>query len=207
MTKTANNSPQYLRCPHCGKTQFLLEGKHCQRCQYRVFKRKPNSIQKSWAYLITAVILLFPANLLPISLLTKQGQDYPDTILSGTINLLNQNPPIAIIVFIASIVVPVAKIIGLGWILITIKLELPMSPHKQQLMFKVIDWIGRWSILDLFVIAIMMTLLDRGFLLSFIPGPAATSFALVVIFTLMAAKNFDTRLIWDCCNKNNSDIK
>lgn len=196
---------QYLRCLRCGKTQKAKENQLCSRCQASLHKRKPQSIQKSWAYLITAIVLLFPANLLPISLLTKQGKDIPDTIYSGIISLVNQDMvPIAIIVFVASIVVPIAKIIGLSWILIAIKLQLAVSPYKQMIMFRIIDWIGRWSILDLFVIAIMMTLLDRGLLLSFVPGPAASSFALVVVFTLLAARSFDTRLIWDNTSAKNA---
>lgn len=192
-----------LRCQHCGKTQLKQEAQLCERCQHPVFMRKPHCLQKSWAYLLTAIILLFPANLLPISLLTQKGREVPDTIYSGILNLIRQDMlPIAIIVFIASIVVPIAKILGLGWILISIKLNLPISPLKQLFMFRIIDWIGRWSILDLFVIAIMVSLLDRDLLLSFIPGPAATSFALVVVFTLLSAKSFDTRLIWDKHNNN-----
>ena len=189
---------RYIRCNHCGKTQMAMNGQACSRCSTELFKRKPYSIQTTWAYLISAVILLFPANLLPISLLTKQGENYPDTIYSGIISLSKQEMlPIAVIVFVASIVVPVAKVVGLLWILISIQLRLKISPTKQMLMFKIIDWIGRWSILDLFVIAIMMTLLDQDLLLSFVPGPAATPFALVVVLTILAAKSFDTRLIWD----------
>ncbi|MDO6525529.1 paraquat-inducible protein A [Motilimonas sp. 1_MG-2023] len=160
--------------------------------------RQTNSLQKTWAYLITACIFIFPANFMPITILISQGNETPDTIMSGVIALINSGSAgIAIIVFVASIVVPIAKILGMGFILLSLQLQLSMSHKMRFIMFKFIDWVGRWSMLDLFVISIMVAVIDKGQLLVIVPGPGATAFASVVVLTLLAAKSFDTRLMWD----------
>lgn len=170
----------------------------CPVCGNEIYMRKKYSLQKTWALLITASIFIFPANLYPITYLLKNNTLYPDTIFSGILSLWNTDMPgIALIVFIASIVVPFFKIIGLGLIALSVQNRWKLAPKKQLLAFNLIDWIGKWSILDLFVISIMVAVFDKGHLLSVYPGIAATSFTIVVLCTLSAANNFDTRLIWD----------
>jgi paraquat-inducible protein A len=170
----------------------------CPTCNNDIYLRKKNSLQKTWALLITAIIFIVPANIYPITYLLKNNILYPDTIFSGIISLVESEMiGIAIIVFVASILVPILKIVALIVIVLAVQLHWKLSAKKQLLIFTFVDWIGRWSILDLFVISIMVAVFDKGSLLSVYPGVAATSFTLVVITTLFAAHCFDTRLIWD----------
>jgi len=171
---------------------------HCPFCLNEISQREKNSLQKTWALLITAIIFIFPANLYPITYLLKNSTLYPDTIFSGILSLVDSGMQgIALIVFIASIVVPFVKIIALSVIAFSVQYGWNVNPKKQLLAFYLVDWIGKWSILDLFVISIMVAIFDKGQLLSVYPGIAATSFTIVVITTLFAANSFDTRLIWD----------
>ncbi|SIR09330.1 paraquat-inducible protein A [Shewanella morhuae] len=171
---------------------------HCQRCQAELHIRDYSSLQKSWALLITAAILLVPANIYPITILTNQGQVRHDTIFSGILHLVNSDMlPIAMIVFTASILVPWIKIIGLSIYLCAISFDIPISKKKLMVGFHAIEWIGRWSMLDLFVISITVALVNMGQLLDAKPAPAATAFALVILLTQLAAKVLDTRLLWD----------
>lgn len=171
---------------------------HCPHCNNAISPRIKHSLQKTWALLVTAIIFLIPANAYPITYLLKNNILYPDTIFSGIISLVDSDmPAIAFIVFIASIVVPIFKIVALAFIALAVQRRWKLSEKKQLWAFNFIDWVGRWSILDLFVISIMVAVFDKGHLLSVYPGVAATSFTIVVITTLFAAHCFDTRLIWD----------
>lgn len=170
----------------------------CQRCGSKLKVRDYGSLQKSWALLITAAILLVPANIYPITMLTNQGKIRHDTIFSGIVHLVQSDMlPIAVIVFTASILVPWLKIIGLATYLSAITFNLPVSKRKLMAGFHFIEWIGRWSMLDLFVISLTVALVNMGQLLDAKPAPAATAFALVILLTQLAAKVLDTRLLWD----------
>ncbi|GIU04411.1 paraquat-inducible membrane protein A [Shewanella morhuae] len=184
-------------CKMCRQLNSI-EFTHCQRCQAELHIRDYSSLQKSWALLITAAILLVPANIYPITILTNQGQVRHDTIFSGILHLVNSDMlPIAMIVFTASILVPWIKIIGLSIYLCAISFDIPISKKKLMVGFHAIEWIGRWSMLDLFVISITVALVNMGQLLDAKPAPAATAFALVILLTQLAAKVLDTRLLWD----------
>ena len=183
-------------CHCCQLTQEALLD--CRRCGSPLHHRIPKSLQKTWAYLITASIFILPANLYPISIFMNNGKRIEDTIFSGVAGLVKTGMTgIAIIIFVASIAVPVAKIIGLAYILLCIQFK-KQSQHLQRMrIFRIVHWIGKWSVMDLFVIAIMVALIDRGQILDFTPGPGAIAFAVVVILTMLAAESLDSRLIWD----------
>lgn len=186
-------------CSVCGNySEHNTDAIQCPTCHQKISLRTTHSLQKTWALLITALIFIIPANVYPITYLLKNNIRYPDTILSGIISLLESDMfGIALIVFVASIVVPVLKIVALIFITLSVQLHWKFSAKKQLLIFTFVDWVGRWSILDLFVISIMVSVFDKGHLLSVYPGVAATCFTIVVISTLFAANSFDTRLIWD----------
>ncbi|MFT7053239.1 MAG: paraquat-inducible protein A [Psychromonas sp.] len=186
-------------CKVCeNHSPYKTDRAHCPVCLNPVSVRTKNSLQKTWAFLITSVVFIFPANLYPITYLLKNNIRYPDTIFSGILSLIDSGMlTIAIIVFIASIVVPIFKIMALTFILLAIQFQWRFSQKKQLWIFNIVDWIGKWSILDLFVISIMVAVFDKGHLLSVYPGIAASSFTIVVLTTLFAANSFDTRLIWD----------
>ncbi|GLR74415.1 MULTISPECIES: paraquat-inducible protein A [Aliivibrio] len=185
-----------VHCGHCHFTQ--QKGSHCIRCKRPIHSRKPKSIQKTWTYLLTAAIFIIPANILSISILLTNGKRLEDTIFSGVAGLIKTDMyGIAIIIFVASIIVPVAKILGLGYLLLCVQFKRTVFHRQRMSIYVAVKWIGKWSVMDLFVISIMMTLIDRGQILDFTPGLGAVAFGLVVVFTMLAAESFDSRLIWD----------
>lgn len=190
-------------CSVCRKVNSL-SSITCARCDTKLAARNFASIQQSWALLITATILLILANIYPITILTNRGVVTNDTIFSGISHLVHTGMiPIAIIVFTASILVPWLKIIGLATYLTAISFRIPISKRKMMVGFHIIEWIGRWSMLDLFVISITVALVNMGQLLDAKPAPAATAFALVILLTQLAAKVLDTRLLWDRLETHN----
>ncbi|GIU53303.1 PqiA family protein [Shewanella sp. KT0246] len=190
-------------CGTCRNINAISDAR-CSRCYSKIQPRNEQSLQQSWALLITAAILLIPANIYPITMLTNQGKVTYDTIFTGIVHLVHSDMiPIAIIVFTASILVPWLKIAGLAIYLTAISFNLPISKKKLMVGFHIIEWIGRWSMLDLFVIALTVAVVNMGQLLDAKPAPAATAFALVILLTQLAAKVLDTRLLWDRLEKNN----
>ena len=190
-----------LVCHEChllNPVQTEVAHQHCERCGGLLHARRPNSLARTWALLLTAAILYVPANLLPIMTVNSLGKGQSDTIMSGVIELVHLGMlPIAAVVFIASILVPTFKLVGIALLLYSVQRHQPMSPRQRVLMFRFIEWIGRWSMLDIFVIAILVALVRFGNLASIEPGIGAVAFASVVILTMLAALTFDPRLIWD----------
>ncbi|NOJ14156.1 paraquat-inducible protein A [Vibrio splendidus] len=185
-----------VHCHNCHLSQ--PDGHTCVRCHHDLYHRKPYSIQKTWALLFAASVAIIPANVIPISILITNGQRLEDTIISGVASLINSDMyGIAAIIFIASIVVPVAKILGLTYILICIKMKRAVYHRQRMTIYFIVKWVGKWSVMDLFVISIMMTLVDRGQILNFTPGYGAVAFGVVVVLTMLAAESLDPRLIWD----------
>ncbi len=171
---------------------------NCPRCASTVHPRKPNSLVHSWALVITSLILLFPANLLPIMKVEYMGASEYSTIMDGIIYFFKEGSyGIGIIILVASVLVPVFKIIGIMMILVSIHFRIDSWLEHKTLMFRFIKFIGRWSMLDIFVIALLTALVDFGFLSTIAAAPAAPFFCGVVIATMLAAEVFDTRLIWD----------
>ncbi|WP_353406408.1 paraquat-inducible protein A [Pseudoteredinibacter isoporae] len=156
------------------------------------------SIQRTWALLLTSVILYVPANLLPIMYTRTLGQDEPSTIMGGVLLLWKLGSyPIALVIFIASVFVPVAKMIILIWLNYTVQKGFTGNTQSRIFWYRVTEFIGRWSMVDVFVVAILVSLIQLGNLMSIYPGPAAMAFCGVVIATMLAAMTFDTRLMWN----------
>lgn len=170
----------------------------CRRCGARLHGRRPNSIARTWALLLSAALLYIPANLLPIMSVHMLGRGSPATIMGGVIELIQAGMlPIALVVFVASILVPSFKLLGIALLLYSVQRHQVMSPRQRILMYRFIEWIGRWSMLDIFVIAILVALVSFGNLASIEASAGALAFAAVVILTMLAAITFDPRLIWD----------
>lgn len=187
-------------CGECHKLAYLREGEvqHCARCGARLHARRPDSIARTWALLVTAAILYIPANLLPIMTVNFLGKGTPATIMEGVVELMHAGMlPIAMVVFVASILVPTFKLVGIALLLYSVQRHQPMSARQRILMYRFIEWIGRWSMLDIFVIAILVAAVNFGNLASIEANLGAAAFASVVILTMMAAVTFDPRLIWD----------
>ncbi|HDS1698413.1 MULTISPECIES: paraquat-inducible protein A [Pseudomonas] len=190
-----------LVCNECHELNRREDGstaQTCTRCGAIVHARRPNSIVRTWALLIAASILYIPANILPIMTVSTLGQGSPDTIMSGVITLLKHGMvPIAAVVFIASILVPTFKLVGIGLLLYSVQRRQPLSARQRILMYRFIEFIGRWSMLDIFVIAILVAVVNFGRIASVEANLGAVAFATVVILTMLAALTFDPRLIWD----------
>ena len=175
-------------------------GKHptCPRCGGTVHARKPNSIERTWALVITAIILYFPANLLPVMTVTSLGKQEPSTIISGVIHLLQHGMwPLALIVFVASVVVPTLKIGVLCFLLLSVQRRSSWRPLDRTRLYRITEIVGRWSMVDVFVVAILVALVQLGSLATIQAGTGAVYFGAVVVTTMMAAESFDPRLIWD----------
>ncbi|MGR3888452.1 paraquat-inducible protein A [Pseudomonas sp. 1152_12] len=185
-------------CHELNKQEADTEEQLCTRCGALVHTRRPNSLTRTWALLITAAILYIPANLLPIMTVNSLGQGDPSTIMAGVIQLVQHGMfPIAAVVFIASILVPTFKLVGIGLLLFSVQRHQPLSARQRIVMYRFIEFIGRWSMLDIFVIAILVAVVNFGRLASVEANLGAAAFASVVILTMLAAVTFDPRLIWD----------
>ena len=171
---------------------------HCPRCGAILHRRKPNSLARTWALVVAAAILYIPANLLPVMTVVYFGRGEPDTILSGVKELIQAGMwPVALLVFFASITVPVLKLIGLTFLLITVQRRSRWRLRDRGLIYRIIEQVGRWSMVDIFMISILVALVNLGSIATIEPGAGAICFAAVVIITMFASMSFDPRLIWD----------
>lgn len=194
-----------LHCSVCGclcKPPHHLaadEVMQCPRCRSRLaLPNVQRSIEITWALLIAAVILYIPANTLPIMSVYMLGSGQPDTIISGAYHLLEAGQwPLALIVFVASIVVPLLKLLTLGFLLITIQQRSQWRNHDRMRLYKITEYIGRWSMVDIFVIAILTGLVQFGNLAHVEANVGSFSFAAVVVLTMFAARTLDAHLIWE----------
>lgn len=187
-----------LRYPDHGPDTRVL----CPRCGATVHQRRRGSIAVTWALTLTAVILLIPANVFPIMTVVYFGDGEPSTIIDGVLYLVNHGMiPIALIIFIASIAVPFLKITGIVVLLLSVQFRWPLNPRQRTVMYRMVEWIGRWSMLDIFVIAILAKLVALGAIAEIRGGIAAVFFGLAVVLTMLAALSFDPRLIWDRVNR------
>lgn len=170
----------------------------CTRCNHIVRKRIKNSLQVSLALTICAILLYIPAMVYPIMEVTRLGVKIESTILEGVTSFLNMESYfIAIVIFIASIVIPMIKLVGLLFIFVSLKINIKLSNNRKILIFKFIEAIGKWSMIDIYVVALLASIVQLDELFNIKGGLAATSFALMVILTMIAANRFDTRIIWD----------
>ncbi len=194
-------SEQYQGCHECTDIARINK-KYCDTCGSLLHQRINHSLQKTWALLITSVLLYIPANLLPIMHTNFLGVETANTILGGVIVLWGHGSyPIAMIIFIASVLVPIGKILALSWLCYTVQAEHEESYVQKTQLYRITEIVGRWSMVDVFVVAILVALIQMGKIMSIYPGWGAVTFASMVIVTVLAAISFDPRLIWSPLNK------
>ncbi|WP_243041603.1 paraquat-inducible protein A [Dyella sedimenti] len=170
----------------------------CPRCGSPLHRRKSASYSRTWALLIAAFFFYIPANVLPIMRTVSVGDVDDNTILSGVIELwVKGSPDLAIIVFTASIVVPVLKFFALGLLLISSQRGSAWAQRQRGKLYRLVEFIGYWSMLDVFVVALLTALVQFGFFSQVEPLPGVVFFGLTVIITMFASMTFDPRLIWD----------
>nr|WP_031206973.1 paraquat-inducible protein A [Halomonas huangheensis] len=170
----------------------------CERCGEKLHVRRPASLQRCWALLATAAVLYIPANIYPIMYTTTLGDESPNTIIGGVIYLASHGSwPVAIVIFVASVIVPIGKLLALVWLCLVAPRAADMRALTRARLYRLTELIGRWSMVDVFVVAILSALIHAGALMSVTPGAAALPFSGVVIVTMLAAMSFDPRLLWD----------
>jgi paraquat-inducible protein A len=194
-----------VSCHVCGLLSRLNgPAAHCPRCSARLHARKPDSLSRTWALVVLAYVLYIPANILPIlesrALLTTES----NTIMSGIVLFWESGSwLIAALVFIASVVVPLTKLLALTWLLVSVQMKSRARPYQRTQLYRMVEFIGRWSMLDIYVVALTVTLVQVGTLATIEVGPAALAFGTVVVVTMIAAHTFDPRLIWDAAEAPN----
>jgi paraquat-inducible protein A len=170
----------------------------CPRCQSSIHSRKVESLTRTWALVLTAIILYIPANLYPVMTVSKLGQGEPSTIISGVIHLIHSGMwPLALIVFMASIFVPVGKFIILIYLLLSVRHRSRRHAKDRTRLYRILEIFGHWSMVDVYLVSILVALVNLGFLATIEPGVGVLYFGAVVITTLFASRAFDPRLIWD----------
>jgi len=186
-----------IACMNCGKVHDA-DVTTCTRCEGRITSRKPNSLQQVWAWLVAGIILFFPANIYPMLITSTLVESSESTILGGVVDLVHYGSyGIAAVVFVASILIPIGKFVAIIYLAYSVQKQSALNQHQRHKLYDLVEFIGRWSMIDVFVVAILSALVQLNTIATINPGIAAVSFALSVIFTMLAAQSFDPRMIWD----------
>ncbi|MEO8753132.1 MAG: paraquat-inducible protein A [Casimicrobiaceae bacterium] len=180
---------------------------HCPRCGEGLEWRRAHAVQRTWAFLIAAAILYIPANALPVLTTNTLVSSQSDTIISGVIYLYTSGSwPLALIVLIASVMIPLGKIAALAFVLVTVARGSATNNRQRTRMYRVVEFIGRWSMLDVFVDTFVVALVQLAPLMSVDPGPGVVYFMGVVVLTMFAAQSFDPRMIWDAASRPKAHV-
>lgn len=197
-----------IGCHTCGRASHAEPGEPCLRCDAPLHPRKPGSIARSWAFLIAAAAFYIPANLYPVLTLIRFGQGHPSTILHGVVELIEYKMwPLALLVFVASVLVPLLKLVSLAFLLITTQRRATWRLRDRTRLYRVVDVVGRWSMIDIFMLAVLVALVRMGILASVYPGLGAVCFGACVVLTMLAAFSFDPRLMWDAAGQAACDAE
>lgn len=207
MSETENLPPRacnvgLVLCIACGRVSSQRRAprgqRYCARCAAPLYQRKPGSLRRSWAFLLAAAFLYIPANALPIMHRSTALGDYDNTILNGVLELWQDGAwDLAVIVFTASIVVPLAKIIAILALLLSVHRRYRTHLPERARLYRIVEFIGQWSMLDIFVVALLVALVHFRALAEISAGPGAIAFGGVVVLTMLASQSFDPRLLWD----------
>jgi paraquat-inducible protein A len=186
-------------CTVCGDlNRVVARGSGCQRCGQPVELRKPNSLTRSWAFLLAAAILYIPANLYPILESRTVAGVERDTILQGVVLLWNSGSwPLALLVVFASVIVPLLKLMSMTLLLVSVQARSSWRVHERARLYRLVEFVGRWSMLDIYVVAFLVALVRLKALATMDAGPGALAFGAVVVLTMLSAQAFDPRLLWD----------
>lgn len=193
-------------CHICGLASRIGKGHDhaCPRCGSALHLRKTNSIERTWALVIAAALFYLPANLLPITHTAALGKVQSDTIMSGVLYFLKHGDwPLALVIFVASVAVPLLKLLILTYLLWTVQRRSTSRLMDRTRLYRLTELVGRWSMVDVFVVTVLVALVRLGILANIEAGPGATYFAMVVVITMLAAHAFDPRLIWDPIGEDN----
>ncbi|MEM8844242.1 MAG: paraquat-inducible protein A [Pseudomonadota bacterium] len=192
---------KFISCKECDAlidTRIADAHNHCCRCHKKIHHRKPMSLQKTLALTIAAMLLYIPANTYPMLYTTSLGSTLSSTIIGGAVELVDSGLwVLALIVIIASVLIPIFKIIVIGWLVFSVKMKSTKMIKQKTKLYHIIEFIGRWSMVDVFVVTLLVALVHFGLIASAEAGIATLAFSTVVILTMIATEAFDTRLLWD----------
>jgi len=189
-------------CPICTSIGSAEE-EHCASCGATLHSGWDDSIQKTWAWLVTSALLYLPANFLPITYTLYLGKETESTILGGVVTLWEHgSQPIALVIFVASVLVPLGKMIVLSWLCLSVQIGSRFALTHKTKLYRVTEFVGRWSMIDVYVVGILVALIRLGNIMTVRPGIAAVAFAAMVVTTMLAALAFDPRLLWAPINRN-----
>lgn len=178
----------------------------CPRCGEALHARKPFGVQRAVALLIASVVAYLPANLMPVMRVEGVRGNESSTILSGVATFWGMHAyPIAITIFLASVVIPILKMLALAWLCYSVSGRSKLKPRQLTRIYWLTELVGRWSMVDVFVVAVLVALVQLGSLMSIHPGPGAVSFGIVVVLTMLSANSFDPRLLWDRAMEQKND--
>ena len=195
-------------CHSCGLACDMTGEPHeCERCGAPLHRRKTNSLTRTWAYLLTSLVFYIPANLLPVMNTKMVGNGADSTIMGGVLDFWQHGAwDIALIIFIASIAVPGIKFVALTLLLVTVQRDSLWARKERSKMFRLVELIGYWSMLDVIVVALVASLVKFQALADIEPRAGILFFGLVVVFTMLSAMSFDPRLIWDQHHSKNEEV-
>lgn len=186
-----------VACTRCTRA-WPLGTQICGRCGRKLISRDKDSLQRVWAFWVVGLMCYVPANVYPMLNTRTLFQEVESTIVGGAVDLAHHGAwGIAFIILLASVAIPLAKFWAIAFLAISVKRPEAAANHSRHLMYEVVEYIGRWSMIDIFVVAILSSLVQLKTLASINPGPASLFFALSVIFTMLSAQAFDSRMIWD----------
>ncbi|TFL17667.1 paraquat-inducible protein A [Jannaschia formosa] len=184
-------------CRHCTRVCAATD-ERCPRCGGKLVSRDPGALQRVWAWWVAGVLLFIPANLYPMLITSTVGRASEATIVGGVIELMHYGAyAVAGIVFFASVMIPVGKFVAIAYLAVLVQRGHRTKPSHLLHLFEFVEWIGRWSMIDVFVVAILVALVQFDLIATINPGIAAVCFALSVVFTMLSALSFDSRAIWD----------
>jgi paraquat-inducible protein A len=194
-----------LGCEVCHAVSRPKPHAHCHRCGAKLHARKPNSLSRTWALAIGAIIFYVPANYFPVMVITRLGQTTDHTIVDGMLEFVQAGLwPLALLVFIASIAIPMIKLLALGFMLVETHRKSATGLLLRTRLYRLVEFIGRWSMVDVFMLSVLIGLIRFGQMIEIRPGLGAPCFAAVVVLTMLAVDSLDARLMWDAANKNKS---
>lgn len=191
-------------CPICTRVG-LSKSTVCGVCGATLHSGWEESIQRTWAWLMTSVILYLPANFLPIMHTQILGNESDKTILGGVVALWeHESYPIALVIFVASILVPLGKMLVLAWLCLSVRHNSTFVIAQKTMLYRITEFVGRWSMVDVFVVAILVALIQLGNVMTILPGAAALAFAAMVVASMLSAMAFDPRLLWTSADMDSS---
>ncbi|PYG26393.1 paraquat-inducible protein A [Pelagimonas varians] len=194
-----------VACTHCSRV-WPTAATQCQRCGAKLTSRDARSLSRVWAWWMLGLICYIPANIYPMLETKLLFKVSGGTIVGGAVELFAHGAvAVALVILLASVAIPLAKFGAIAYLALSVQQGWQSNQHRRMQIYEVVEFVGRWSMIDVFVVAVLSSLVQLGSVVSISPGPASLTFALSVVCTMLAARSFDSRLIWDSIAKHDTN--